>query len=49
MLVGTLSNYIRLEITLGQSLYELVLQISTTTIKLSKIMLTAIKQYKEKE
>ncbi|CAD8212793.1 unnamed protein product [Paramecium octaurelia] len=37
------------EITLGQQLYELVLQTSTTTIKLSKMMHIAIKYYAEKE
>ncbi|CAD8205970.1 unnamed protein product [Paramecium pentaurelia] len=37
------------EITLGQQLYEQILQISTTTIKLSKIMYIAIKYYAEKE
>ncbi|CAD8072573.1 unnamed protein product [Paramecium primaurelia] len=37
------------EITLGQQLYEQILQISTTTIKLSKIMYIALQYYAEKE
>ncbi|CAK68117.1 unnamed protein product (macronuclear) [Paramecium tetraurelia] len=37
------------EVTLGQQLYEQILQVSTTTIKLSKIMYIAIQFYAEKE
>ncbi|CAD8122905.1 unnamed protein product [Paramecium sonneborni] len=37
------------EVTLGQQLYEQILQISSTTIKMSKIMYIAIQLYAEKE